>query len=160
MPKRPSGFVEKVIDRCVGAKLEYELSDFASLLAVMELVTEEFGTKSFKDPKVREAWCRVIEQFQADDSLLEHNRFIPCRRCNQEFEPVVGEKLLTLFLKWHKSRTTKNLVAIHLCPACGGKIEAKLTRTREDDEDGLGPGMPVDDDEWAYGLFEDSEEDE
>jgi hypothetical protein len=136
------------------AKLEGELTDFAPFVAIMQMVTEEFGSKSFDDPKVRKAWCRVIERLQADTSLLEHNRFIPCRRCNQEFEPVVGEKLLTLFLKWRERRTSQNLVAIYLCPACGGQIEAKQARIREEDEQGLGPETIADDEQWADRLIE------
>jgi len=146
--------VEKVIEQCVLAKLEGELTDFAPLVAIMQMVTEEFGSKSFGDPKVRKAWCRVIERLQADTSLLEHNRFIACRRCHQEFEPVVGETLLTLFLQWREGRTPQDLVAIHLCPACGGRIEAKRTRPREADRDGLEPETVDEDEEWADGLVE------
>ena len=154
MPKRRSEFAEKVVERCSMVKLDGGLLDFAPLVAVMELVTEEFGTKSFDEPRVRKAWCRVIEAFQAENDLLEHNSFIPCRRCNQEFEPVVGEKLLTLFLKWHKTRAPKALVAVHLCPACGGQIEGKQVRTRKEDVDGLEPGTVDDDEAWADSLVE------
>src|SRR4051812_12453051 len=81
--RQPRGFVEKVLEQCSLAKLEGELTDFAPLVVIMTLVTEEFGSKSFDDAKVRKAWCRVIQRLQADTSLLEHNKFIPCRRCNQ-----------------------------------------------------------------------------
>ena len=151
--RQPRGFVEKVLEQCSLAKLEGELTDFAPLVVIMTLVTEEFGSKSFDDPKVRKAWCRVIQRLQADTSLLEHNNFIPCRRCNQAFEPVVDEKLLTLFLTWRETRGPQDLVAIHLCPGCGGQIEAKQTTTQEDN-DGLEPGTVDDDEVWADSMVE------
>ena len=156
--RQPRGLVEKVIDQCGLAKLEGELTDFAPLVVVMEMVTEEFHRKSFDDPKVRKAWCRVIQRLQEDTSILKHNAFLPCRRCDQEFQPVVDERLLALFLAWHETRSTKDLIAIHLCPACGGMIGAKITRTIEDDNDGdfetPAPWSIADDEEWAERLLE------
>jgi hypothetical protein len=61
----------------------------------MEMVTEEFHRKSFDDPKIRKAWCRVIQWLQQDTSILEHNAFLPCRPCDQELQPVADERLLT-----------------------------------------------------------------
>jgi hypothetical protein len=152
--RQPRGFVEKVIDQCGLAKLEGELGDFEPLIVVMALVTEEFHRKSLDDPKVRKAWCTVIQRLQEDASILEHNKFIACRRCDQEFEPLVDERLLTLFLAWHKTRSTKDRIAIHLCPACGGTIEAKATRKYDEDSNASYLRSVEDEDEWADTLLE------
>ena len=129
------------------------LTDFDPLVVVLALVNEEFHRKTFDDPKVRKAWCTVIQRLQEDTSILQHNKFISCRRCDQEFEPLVDERLLTLFLAWHKTRSTKDLIAIHLCPACGGTVGTKLTRTMKDDYgwdfDNPAPWSIEDDEEWA-----------
>jgi hypothetical protein len=131
------------------------LTDLDPLVVIMEMVPQEFEGKSFDDSKVRKASRRVIQELQADTSLLEHNKFIPRRRCKQAFEPVVDDKLLTRFLAWHESGDTQDLIAIHQCPACGGQIGAKQIKLYYGDFHTPEPGT-IDDDTWASSLLEHS----
>ena len=149
--REPRGFVEKVIEQCHLAKLQDEFQDFAPLAAAMELVMDEFESKSFAKPNVRKAWCRVVQYLQDDDDILEHNRFIPCRRSSQEFDPVVDNKLLEVFLIWYESRSSSDLVKIHLCPNCGGKVDALRSRERNEVES---ESDFESDDEWADWMAE------
>ncbi len=158
---RPTrGLVEKVVEQCGLAKLmgNAGLTDYDPLVVILHLVTEEILArgKSLDDPKIRKAWLRIVRRIQDEDDL-EHNAWIPCRYCDQAFKPLVGEKLLALYLKWHRSYSTEDLLAIHRCPACGGTIKAKSTKTYKGDMHTPAPGSVADDDDWRRRLLEYSE---
>jgi hypothetical protein len=128
------GLVEKIIEDCCGAKLLGNVAgDREPLVEIMDMVTDMFRRKrkSLKDPQVRKAWCQVIEKLQKEDGrVLNHKTFMPCGRCDQEFEPVVTERLLKLVPTYRRTRSYEDLMAILLCPACGGPVRAKRTMTR------------------------------
>lgn len=135
--REPNGTVEKVVEQCGLGKFmgDEGLTTYDPLVVVMDLVTEEFLglKKSFKSPITRKNWSEAMRRLQEDISILEQNPFIPCRCCDQAFEPVIDEVLLSLFLAWYKSRRTEDLLAIHRCPACGGQIKAQRTKVYKED---------------------------
>jgi hypothetical protein len=147
-----------VEERCAWSKLTSSdgLIDFDPLVVVMCLVDRKCKEEGLKNGQAREVWFAVMTRLQANEYRLEHNRFIPCRYCDQAFEPVIDDKLLTLFLKWDGSRDVKDLLAIHRCPACGGQLVAKRTKKYEGDMHTPEPGsisMEYDED-WAGILLE------
>lgn len=158
--RQPDTLVEKVVEQCGLAKFTGDagLTDFDPLVVVMHLVTEEvLGLcRSFQKKAARSAWCEALRTIQSGGSL-EHNSFIPCRRCDQAFEPVVDEELLRLFLTWYRKQTIEALLAIHLCPSCGGSIRAERQKTYCGDMHTPEPRSIADDEEWAYQLLKHSD---
>ena len=69
----------------------------------MCLVAEEIiGLgRSFCEQGGCRAWCEIMGRIQDGDANLDHNKLIPCRWRYQAFEPVIDDKLLTLFLAWY-----------------------------------------------------------
>ncbi len=159
--REPRGLVEKVIEECGLAKLTGDsgLTDFDPLVVILTLVTSEIEGrgKSLDEPRVRRAWCEIVQRVQNDEAGLDHNSFLPCRFCDQAFEPVVDETLLALFLAWHRHGGTANLLAIHRCPACGGTLAAKETRQYEGDMHTPEPGHERTDEEWVALLLQHAE---
>jgi hypothetical protein len=156
--RQPVTVAENIIEQCGLAKFmgDAGLTDFDPLIKVMHLVAEEVeGLRlSLAKPKGRKAWCEVMTRLQEDDSILEHNLFIPCRSCDQAFEPVVDDRLLKVFLAWYRSFAVSDLLAIHRCPACGGKLAAKRTKTYRGDFHTPAPGSPASDEQWAELLLQ------
>lgn len=101
--RQPDTPAEKVVEQCHLAKFEEDgtLSDFDPLIVIMHLVAEEVrGLRlSPHGPKGRKAWIEAMSAVQTD-GVLEHNTCIPCRYCDQAFEPVIDKKLLKLYLTW------------------------------------------------------------
>jgi hypothetical protein len=158
--RKPETPVEKVIEQCILGKQmgDAGLTDFDPLITVMNLVADETrGLRlSLNGPKGRRTWCEAVAELQVNKSL-EHNRFIPCRSCDQAFEPVIDDALLDLFLPWYWSRNVLALLAIHRCPACGGQLKAKCTKKYHGDMHTPAPGSISSDEEWARQLLQYSE---
>lgn len=154
--REPETLAEEVVEQCQLAKFAGEagLTDYDPLVVVMHLVTAEvIGVcRSFKKKMARTAWCEALRAIQKSNSL-EHNSYIPCRACDQAFEPVVDEKLLKLFLAWYRSGTLEALIAIHRCPACGGFLRAERQKTYRADMHTPEPRSIVDDEVWANELL-------
>lgn len=155
--REPESAAEIVVEQCGLAKLmgDSGLTDGDPLIAVMHLVAEEVrGLRlSLHDPKGRATWCEAMQTLQ-DYSSLEHNNLIPCRTCDQAFEPVIDDNLISLFLKWYDSQDVEDLLAIHRCPACGGQIVAKRTKKYAGDMHTPEPGSVDDAREWAGLLLQ------
>lgn len=151
-------FVRKVIEQCAMGKMvgDSGLTDYDPLVVVLAFVTEvvEEQGKSMAKPKVQKAWLRIVSRIQDGDGCLEHNVFIPCRNCDQAFEPVVDETLLKLFMAWRQSLSSKDLVAIHRCPSCGGTIGVKRMKRYEADGHTPEPVYAGSDEEWAELLLQ------
>ncbi|MFH1417983.1 MAG: hypothetical protein ABII12_06840 [Planctomycetota bacterium] len=132
------------------------LMDYAPLVVVMHLVAEEVRNLelSLDQSEGRKVWLEALEMIQDGEGCLEHNTFIPCRTCDQAFEPVVDEKLLTLFLTWAETYSTEDLLAIHRCPACGGQLGVKRTEKYEGDMHTPAPGSIASDEEWDEVLLQ------
>jgi hypothetical protein len=132
------------------------MDDFIPLVVVMVRVAQRIEERggSFKKSKARWVWCEAMRVFQEDNSLLEHNSCIPCRTCDQAFEPVIDDALLTLFLAWHESCGLDDFLAIHRCPTCDGTLKAERTVQYEGDFYTPPPGSVADGKEWAERLLE------
>ena len=52
---------------------------------------------SLEKPEGRKVWRESLQMLQIDNGTLEHNTFLPCRTCDQAFEPAIDEVLLDLF---------------------------------------------------------------
>ena len=149
---------DDIVDRCNGEKFDGCLSDFDPLVVVMEVVADIIGQKRLREnPKARQMWIRVMEHFQKDGDL-EHNTYIPCRYCDTSFEPVVDDELLDLFLNWLESNQTEQLLAIHRCATCGGKLKSLRSKKYVGDEFSPHFQMIDDDDEWRDSLLSDQED--
>ena len=155
--KPDTGATKKVVEECGWAKFtdSVGLTDYDPLVTVMHLVTREVRKLGLspKGPKGSQVWREAMEILQRDTGILEHNKLIPCRTCDEAYEPVVDDTLLRLFLAMEKSCTPKNLISIHRCPACGGQIAAKSTKKYEGDMHTPSPGSVEDDLEWANTLM-------
>lgn len=150
---------ERIVEECQGRKAmdPYFLTDCDPLIVVMSRVADIIRKRkgSFDKPKARDVWCRAMIMLQDDDGgILEHNTCIPCRWCDREFEPVIDDALLALFLVWYESFKAEHLLAIHRCAACGGQLKAKQTGHYEGDYHTPPPGTVEDDEEWAWQLLE------
>jgi hypothetical protein len=150
--------VEEIVEQCSLAKLTDDggLTDYDPLVVIMSVVEEKVRGMGFAltTQEGRKAWCDVLTELQDNSGMLEHNTSIPCRSCDQAFEPVVDDTLLTLFLAWHNLRRVKDLLAIHRCPSCGGKISAKRIKKYEGDMHTPKAGSVTDDFEWAEQLLQ------
>ncbi len=160
MPTRRTAddIAEIVVDRLGWQKLSGNsgLTDFDPLVVVMRLIASEIGEeKLFTKSKARAAWLKAMALLQGGDGL-EHNSFLPCRTCDQAFDPVIDETLLTLFLDWYQHGGAARLIAIHKCPACGGQIKARRTRTYKGDMHTPPPGTVEGDDQWVEELLQHS----
>jgi hypothetical protein len=157
--REPESAAEIVVEQLTLGKLTGDagLTDYDPLVVVMGLVAEvvrELGL-SPKGRKGRKVWCEAVQVLQDHDSILEHNTFLPCRWCDQAFEPVIDDKLLALFLAWHESAATEDLLALHRCPACGGQLAAKRAKKYDGDGHTPPPGSVASDEEWAELLLRD-----
>lgn len=157
--REPDSPAEKVVEQCGLAKLmgDERLTDYDPLVVVMHLVTEEVeGLRlSLKKAKGRKAWGAAMTILQKGHQL-EHNTFIPCRTCDQAFEPVIDDELLTLFLTWYESHNVQDLLTIHRCPQCGGRLKAVRTKPYKGDMHTPEPGSVENDEEWAESLLQHS----
>lgn len=147
---------EKIVEQCGLAKLMGEgLTDNDPLIVVMNLVAVEVRGLglSLYEPEGRKTWCEAMHELQGN-YYLEHNTLLPCHRCDQAFEPVIDEALLTLFLSWFKKQSTKTLLSIHLCPACGGQLAAKRTKQYKGDYHTPAPGSCSSGEDWAETLLQ------
>lgn len=156
MTRKAEEIAYDAVDDCIQGKFDGELGllDFDPLIIVMNRVAEVIHSRtgSFDQPEHKEAWLLALEEIQVGEGL-EHNNYIPCRRCDQAFEPVVDETLLDLFLKWEKSGAPADLLAIHRCPDCGGQLKAKRTKQYKGDWHTPEPGSIDDDRKWAEYLL-------
>jgi hypothetical protein len=155
--REPETPAEKVVEQCHLAKFEGDgtLSDFDPLIVIMHLVAEEVRALrlSVEGHKGRQAWIEAMIDIQ-NDGVLEHNTRIPCRYCDQAFEPVIDKKLLKLYLTWEKSRTVADFLAIHQCPACGGTITAtKPPQSYEGDDNTPEPIWKGSDEMWMVHML-------
>jgi hypothetical protein len=158
--QEPESPAERVVEQCGLAKLmgDAGLTDYDPLVVVMHLVAEESRGLGFSldAPEGREVWCEALTALQAT-SELEHNAFLPCRTCDQAFEPVVNDTLLALFLTLEKYHRARDLVALHRCPSCGGCLTAKRTKQYRGDMHTPTPGTVTSDLAWAEALLQHSE---
>jgi len=155
----PDSPAEIIVEQCGLGKLMKNagLTDYDPLVAVMALVAEEvrgLGLSLKPGDKGRKVWCKAMRMIQDGDGSLEHNTFLPCRTCDQAFEPVIDNHLLTLFLTWSTSDKPEDLIAMHKCPSCKGQIVAKRTKTYQGDMHTPDPGSVNCDAEWAELLFQ------
>lgn len=149
-----------VVQRCRLGKmlLDVGLTDFDPLVVVMHLVAvhvRRLGL-SLATANGRQVWREALRIVQEDNGVLEHNTFLPCRTCDQAFEPAIDDVLLELFLAWDESGAVGDLLAIHRCPACGGRLRAKRTMRYQGDVHTPPPGTVKDDGEWARRLLQHS----
>jgi hypothetical protein len=155
--REPNGIVEKIIEQISLCKLmgDAGFTDFDPLVFVMYNVAEEIRARggTFEKPKARRVWRDVVAHFQEDSGALEHNTFLPCRRCDQAFRPVIDDRLLTVFLSWYESQRVETLLALHQCPACGGQVGAARLKTYKGDWHTPAPGTIDDDESWALQLL-------
>lgn len=127
--------------------------DFDPLVVVMAAIAEEIGEEKMRgDPVSRRIWLQAVSQLQ-ESSSLEHNRFIPCRTCDVAFKPVIGDRLLDLFLALWPKHDTNDLLAIHRCVACGGSLEAIRSKKYVGDHFTPPPGTVSNDHAWASALL-------
>jgi len=158
--RTPQEIAEKIVEECGWGKItgSLGLTDGDPLVVVMYRVAQKIRNRggSFEKAKARKVWCRALTMLQEYDDTLEHNTFIPCRWCDQAFEPVIDDRLLTLFLRWYNSSDSTDLLAIHRCPACGGQIGAKRTKPYHGDMHTPQPGSVENDDAWVDLLLKHS----
>lgn len=148
----------QAIDAVAREKMQGDLTDSAPLVSIMYLVADEIGKEELLALQERacKAWCEAMKQIQEGVLILEHNEFLPCRWCDQAFEPVVDEDLLLVFLVWYEEHHsgTEAFLALHRCPACEGKIKAKQVKTYMGDMYTPKPGSIENDEWWADKLLE------
>ena len=146
---------EKLDERCYFAKLKRTaLTDYDPLVVIAALMFREIGNLDldWNEPRVRKAWCMALEGIQTSGSLGQ-NAFIPCRFCDQAFEPVVDENLLQLSLEYYETQELKTLLRIHRCPSCGGALKTIKTKTYRGDMHTPEPGTIQDDEQWREHLL-------
>lgn len=133
-----------------------EMIDNSPLVAVMWIVAYQIVQSggSFAKPKCRKAWIDLMETIQYEERRVsDHNRYLPCRYCDQAFVPKIDESLLECFLEWYSTVSPDKLVALHKCQKCGGKIESIHVKTYEGDFHTPEPFSVSDDDEWQEILM-------
>jgi ribosomal protein S27AE len=146
---------EQIHERCYFAKQKQSaLTDYDPLIVVAALIFREISNLDldWTEPSVRKAWCTALDGLQKSGSL-DHNPFIPCRFCNQAFEPVVDENLLRLTLDYYETQDLGTVLKIHRCPACGGVLKAIRTKTYTEDMHTPESGTIQDDEQWRQHLL-------
>jgi len=143
--------VDKIVELCELEKFTGSyFTDYDPLISVMSFLGHEVrDTGVSLDSDVGcYLWKAALEKLQGS-SIMQHNSCIPCRKCNKEFDPVIDNTLFKLFLKWFRDDTTDDVLAIHCCPDCGGRLIAESTRIYSGDMHTPPPGEIDDDEEWA-----------
>lgn len=149
---------QKIIEALVWSKEIGEGGgDFEPLITVMDAVAEEIGNSKLSKRSGRKLWIEVMKDLQLSGEL-EHNQMIPCRYCDTAFEPVVSDQLLDLFLAWRHSQKSLDLLLIHRCQACGGKLETVRSCKYDGDFYTPRPGSIVDDVQWTSSILYGSSE--
>lgn len=157
--REPETVGEELVEQCSIAVMfePGSLTDCAPLVSVMSLVVTEMENLGLspRGPKGSRGWLDAMQIIQEDRQLMDiaHDPTIPCRWCDQAFEPVIDKTLLKLFLTWFNSRLVADLLAIHRCPACGGKLKARKTMRYSGAGYTPAPGSVEDDEEWAERLL-------
>lgn len=154
--RQPETMVEHIVEQCGLEKfMGQSFTDNDPLVFVMDLVAEEVRDLDFKieSPVGRIVWQEAMKQLQAGEGYLEHNTYLPCRLCDQAFEPVVNNRLFERFLPWHQTGTYEYLLQLHQCEACGGDVAAEKVVNYKGDMHTPSPHSIDDDDDWCDALL-------
>ena len=146
--------VDRIVELCELEKFTGSyFTDYDPLISVMSFLGYEVrDTGVSLDSDVGcYLWKAALEKLQCSPAM-QHNSNIPCRKCNNAFAPVVDDTLFEMFLKWFRNDTTDNVLAIHCCPDCGGRLIAESTRSYDGDMHTPPPEKINDDEEWAEHL--------